>query len=220
MPKFERPRPGRFAADVQAFQKPLAKALTMAFREGAKQLQSDTRAAIIASGLNPRFARQFKAFGFPRKQYSLAPALRGWHARGWRGSKIGRFANIFATGGTIRAKAGYLWVPLPTMPRRIAGKAPTPALYNKEIGPLFRMRGTRRPILAGHAARGIRGRRATEAQLKTGARRQAMGRKTVAVPMFVGVSAVRIPQRVNMDTIFAGVLRELPVLFEKQMERA
>lgn len=215
--KFQRPPPGRWAADVLDYQKPLAKALTMAAREGARMLQAETRAAIIAGGLGPRFARQFKAFGFPRRQFSMSPAVRGWHARAWKGSRIGRYANIFARGGTIRGKP-LLWVPLPTAPKRIGGMPPTPKLYFDNIGPLVRLHGTRRPILAGRSAREIRGRRATVAQLQTGQRRLAAGRKTAIVPMFVGVPSVKIPRRVNMDVIFARVQAALPALFRQQME--
>jgi len=216
--KYERPKPGRYAKDVEKWQEPLAKNLTMAFRDGAKLLQDQGRAAIINAGLGPRFARQFKAFGFPRRQFSLNPALRGWHARGWKGSRIGRYANIFARGGTITGKP-LLWVPLPTAPRRIKGQSPTPKLYNAEIGPLIALRGTRRPILAGRAARAIQGRPATVAQLKTGARRQDAGRKTAIVPIFVGVRSVKIAKRVDMDPIFARVQAEIPKLFHERMSK-
>lgn len=217
--KYERPKPGRYAKDVtEKWQEPLAKNLTMAFRDGAKMLQAQGQAAITAAGLGSRFARQFKAFGFPRRQYSLSPALRGWHARAWKGSRIGRYANIFARGGTITGKP-LLWIPLPTAPRRIKGQAPTPKLYIAEIGPLVSLRGTRRPILAGRAARAVEGRRATVSQLKTGARRQSIGRKTEIVPIFVGVRSVKIPKLVEMGPIFARVQAELPKLFRDRMSK-
>lgn len=222
--KFDRPPPGKFAKDVQKWQEPLAKALTMSMRDGAKLLQTDTRAAIVAAGLGPRFARQFKAFGFPRRQFSLTPAIRGWHARAWKGSQIGRYANIFARGGTIRGRP-LLWVPLPTAPLKIGGMATTPKLYVANIGPLVPLKGTRRPLLAGQSLRAVEGRRATVGALKTGARNAATrasggrARRTVVVPMFVGLPSVKIPKMVNMAPIFARVQMQLPKFFEERMSK-
>jgi hypothetical protein len=212
---------GKYAKGVEEHQQAMARALTMSFRDGAKLLQQYTRTAILSAKLGPRFARQFKGFGFPRRQFSMEPAIRGWHARAFKNSKIGRYANIFARGGTITGHP-TLWIPLPTAPAKIAGQAPTPALYFKEIGPLVKLRGTHgRPLLAGHSLKAISGKRATVAQLKTGTRHAAdpKGRKTVNVPMFVGVSSVRIKQRLDMDAIFARVQAQLPELLEARLKK-
>ena len=215
----------KYADNVAQGQEKMARALTTSYRDGAKLLTQYTRAEILGAGLGPRFARQFKAFGFPRRQYSMEPVIRGWHARGFKRSKIGRYANIFARGGTITGHP-TLWIPLDTAPAKIAGQAPTPALYFKEIGPLVKLRGTHgRPLLAGKSLRAISGKRATVAQLKTGQRHAAAraeggkGRNTVNVPMFVGVASVRIPKRLNMDAIFARVQAELPRLFEERWNK-
>jgi hypothetical protein len=223
------PPVGKYAKDVRAFEQPLARAVTGAFRDGAKLIQAEGRAAILSGGLGPRFARQFRAFAFPRRQFSLSPAIRGWHARGWRNSRIGRYANIFAHGGTIVGRP-LLWIPLPTAPKLAGGRHLTPALYVKEIGPLISMRGTRRPILAGQALRAVVGRRATVAQLRTGALNAAVrggkasflragrkGRRTVLVPIFVGVSSAHIDRRVNIDGVFARVNAQLPEMFAARM---
>lgn len=224
--KFDRPKLGKYAADVKQHQQALARAVTGAFRDGAKELQQQTRTAITAAGLGPRFARQFKAFAFPRRQFSLSPVIRGWHARAFKRSKIGRYANIFARGGTIHGKP-LLWLPLPTAPRRIAGQMPTPTLYEKEIGPLVRLRGAHGPpMLGGQSLRAVEGRRATVAQLKNGARNareRAAGRKgrnTVTVPMFIGLPSVRIPKKLNMDAIFTRVRNDLPKLFDARLRQA
>ena len=156
--KFDRPKLGKDAADVKQHQQALARAVTGAFRDGAKELQQQTRTAITAAGLGPRFTSQFKAFTFPRRQFSLSPVIRGWHARAFKRSKIGRYANIFARGGTIHGKP-LLWLPLPTAPRRIAGQMPTPTLYEKDIGPLVRLRGARAAVDAGPATCRSRDRR-------------------------------------------------------------
>lgn len=224
--KFERPKPDKYAKDVQQHQQALARAVTGAFRDGAKLLQAQTRTAIVSAGLGNRFARQFKAFAFPRRQFSLSPVIRGWHARAFKRSKIGRYANIFARGGTITGKP-FLWLPLPTAPARIAGKPPSPALYIKEIGPLVPLRGAHGPpMLGGQSLRAIAGRHATVAQLKNGARNAqaraagGKGRATVTVPMFIGLRSVKIPKKLDMDTIFASVLQQLPKLFDDRVAKA
>lgn len=220
------PPVGKYAKDVADFQKPMARAATGAFRDGARMIQAEGRAAILGAGLGPRFARQFRVFSFPRRQFSLSPAIRGWHARGWKNSRLGRYANIFAHGGTIHAKGGLLWIPLPTAPRLTGGRHLTPAIYAAEIGPLVSLRGARRPILAGQSLRSVVGRRASVAQLKTGARNAAArragakGRRTVLVPVFVGVTSVHIEKRVNIDGIFARVNAKLPELYAARLGQA
>lgn len=221
--KFEDAFKGRYAKDVEVHQQRMARAITTSFRDGAKRLQIETRSAILSSGLGKRFARQFRAFGYPRRQFSMEPTIRGWHAKGWRGTRGIPYANIFARGGTIKGKP-LLWIPLPTAPVKIDGKHPTPKLFIQNIGPLTRLKGTRRPLLAGDSLRGIEGRHATVGQLKTGARHVkerasgGRGRKTVKVPMFVGVASARIPARVNMTRIFADVQRQLPDLFVERLK--
>jgi hypothetical protein len=221
--KYDNPYKGKYAKDVEEHQQRMARAITTSFRDGAKLLQAETRSAILSAGLGPRFARQFRAFGFPRRQFSLEPTIRGWHARGWKGAKAGRWANIHVRGATMSGKP-LLWIPLPTAPARIAGKAPSPKLYIENIGPLVKLKGTRRPLLAGDSLRAISGRHATVAQLKTGAKHAqarasgGKGRKTVKVPMFVGVASTHVPGRVNMDAIFARVRERLPDLFVARLK--
>jgi hypothetical protein len=216
--------PGRYAKGIEKWQEDLAKATTGAFRDGAKLLEAQTRSAIEAAGLGSKFARQFKGFAYPRRQFSLSPTIRGFHARGWRGSQIGRYANLFARGGTIRGKP-LLWIPTPSAPLKIAGQPTTPRSYIANVGPLVSFKGRKHPILAGQSLRAVEGRRATVGQLKTGARNAqarssgGKGRQTVAVPMFIGVPSVTIPKRVDMNQIFNRVSQELPKFFEQRSSR-
>lgn len=221
---FDKGRPaGKYAQSVtEEFEKPMARAVTNAFRDAAKGIQAEGRAAILSGGLGPRFARQFRVFAFPRRQFSLAPALRGWHARGWRHSRIGRYANIFAHGGTIKGKP-LLWIPLPTAPKLTGGRRLTPTIFEHEIGPLISMRRTRRPILAANSLQPGNGRKLTAASLKTGARNAASkraggkGRRTYLVPVFVGVSSVHIEKRVDIDGIFTRWNARIPELYANRL---
>jgi hypothetical protein len=150
--------------------------------------------------------------------------MRGWHARGWKGSKIGRYANIFVRGAKIAGKP-MLWLPLPTAPKRIAGQTPSPKLYRANIGPLVPIKGKAgRPLLAGDSLRAVEGRSATVGQLKTGAKHAVeraagrRGKKTVKVPIFVGIASVNIPARIDMDAIFARVREQLPNLYAARLK--
>lgn len=215
--KFNGPPRGRYANGVASYQEPMARAVTGAFRDAARDIQAGGRARMLGAGLGPRFAREYRVLVFPRRQFSLAPTLRGTHRRG--------FANIFERGGTIRPKKrSLIWIPLRTAPRRIAGKRPTPRLYQQHIGPLVSINNPgKAPLLAGKSLRAITG-RATVSQLKTGARHAASrrtggpGRRTVTVPMFVGVPQARIGARLHITPLFALAAARLPGLYDKRLK--
>lgn len=235
--KFTGPPRGKYAADIRDIEKPMARAATGAFRDGAKLVQSQGRALILGAKLGSRFASQFKVFVFPRKQFSLNPTMRGFHARGFVRSKIGRWANVFAHGAVIRpVRRPLLWFPLPTAPRRIAGRRPTIPLYLQHVGPLkYIKRPGKHPILVAEALRAIRGRASTIGQLQAGTRhstsRRSGGRAgalrgkalpkrarpTFIVPIFVGVPETRIKQRVDIEAVFAQVALSLPSLYDRRL---
>lgn len=216
--KFDRPKPGRYAAGVRSYQEPMARAVTGAFRDAARQIQTGGRARIMSAGLGPRFAREYRVLAFPRRQFSLAPNLRGTHRRG--------FANTFERGAMIRPKKrSMIWLPLRTAPAKIAGKRPTPALYVQYIGPLVSINNPGRdPLLAGQSLRAITG-RATVAQLKTGSRHAAArrgggpGRRTFAVPVFVGIPQALIRGRLRITPLFAQAAANLPALYRARLQR-
>lgn len=213
--KYDGPPRGKYAKDVQAWQQPLAKAATGAFREAARRIQDKGRAEIARAGFSKRWQNGFRVIVSP-KQFSLSPTLRGRHQIG--------YANIFERGGTIRGKP-LLWLPLPTAPQRIAGKRTTPRLYQDQIGRLqFVQRAGKAPLLVGEALKAVAaGRRATVSQLRSGARnaktRRAggRGRKTVSVPLFVGIRSAKIPDRLNVSKVYRDVHAQLRELFREQI---
>ena len=75
-------------------------------------------------------------------------------------------------------------------------------------------------MLAGDA---LRAGRTSVASLKAGARNAAgrrsggKGRRTVSVPMFIGIGSAHINKRVNVDPIYRHVAAELPRLYAQQM---
>jgi hypothetical protein len=196
---------------AQTAQDRMARALTKAMRDTAKLVETNARAEIARGGLSRRWQKAFFARAKPRVGYSLEPTMRGY-------IRIG-YANIFERGGQIRPKKNLLWVPLPTAPR-LARKRITPSAYVQQIGPLHSInRPGKPPLLAGDAARKPTG-RASVASLKTGARRRSAGRHTESVPIFVGIRAALIPDRLDVDRVYREAAEALPRFFRQRMSEA
>lgn len=204
------PTRGAYAKGLSELQQPIARALTESFRTGAKMIQDPGRAQMASAGLTRRFQTGFRVAVTPR-QFSMRPVIRGTH-------RIG-FINIFERGGTIAGNP-YLWLPLPTAPKRIGGKRTTAAAYVREIGKLVSInRPGKPPLLAGQALRRPGG-AVSLAALRTGARRAAAGRRTVLVPLFVGVRRAHIRKRLNISPLYERVRLQLGELYLRAFERS
>lgn len=202
----------------------IAGATRAAFQDLAVQVQRQGRAEIARSGLSRRWQTGFRTYVFPRRIVPGATtelAMRGQH-------RIG-FANVFERGARIGGKP-LLWIPLPTAPKRINGRPTTAGSYVRNVGPLHSInRPGRPPLLAGYAMRAPSGgRSASVAQLRTGQRnarrRQAraafggrLGARPVSVPLFVGLPAVRIRDRLNISAVYERARRDLPNLYAKRL---
>lgn len=194
-----------------------------AFRDLARQVQREGRAEIVRGGLGPRFARGFRTWIFPRQpDFTTDLSMRGQHRL--------NFANVFERGGRIAGKP-LLWVPLPSAPKRIDGERTTARLYVLKIGPLHSInRPGRPPLLAGYAMRGNTGRAFTPGQLRTGQRnarrnqaRAAFGgrrgKRPVSVPLFVGLRAAQIRDRLNVSAVYDRGRADLPRFYFKHLAR-
>ena len=201
---------------AQTAEEKMAKAITGAFRDLAKDIEKKGRAHIAAEGFGKRWQKGFRVRAKPRVAWSLHPSLRGYLYG------ISGMMNIFERGGTIHPKdKPYMWVPLPNAPQRIGRKRATPAQYNAQIGPLVLIeRPGQAPLLAGQAARRPTG-KVTVAVLKTGAARKksGKGRATVAVPIFVGIKTAHVRDRLNMDRIYREARQALPKYYFARMSK-
>jgi hypothetical protein len=214
---------------LTAAQQHMARAATKTMRQLAKEVEVAARAE-IGRGLSARNARAFFARAKPKSGYSIATSMRGY-------LRIG-YLNIFERGGTIRPKnRKYLWVPLSNAPRsiRVANttatartktikKGMTPERYIKEIGPLsFVSHPGKAPLLVGEVTVGASSPNITIARLRTGARNAAArragrkGRRTVHVPIFVGIPIARIADRLNVDRVYREAAARLPKVYAEQM---
>lgn len=209
----------QWKAAAKVIQGTIAGATRAAFQDLAKQVQTGGRAEIARSGLSRRWQVGFRTSVTPRRpDFTTDLTMRGRH-------RIG-YANIFERGGTIRGKP-LLWVPLPSAPKKINGRPTTARAFVASVGPLHSInRPGRAPLLAGYAMSA--GGRKTVAQLRTGQRnsrrRQAraafggrIGKAPVSVPLFVGLSAVRIRDRLNVSAVYEQGRRDLPGLYVKRL---
>lgn len=212
-----------WAAAARAIRGTIAGATRAAFQDLAVQVQRQGRAEIARSGLSRRWQTGFRAYVFPRR---IVPgstaelAMRGQH-------RIG-YANVFERGARIGGRP-LLWIPLPSAPKRINGRPTTAGAFVRAVGPLHSInRPGRPPLLAGYAMRAPSGGPISVASLRTGQRnsrrRQArsafggrLGKRPVSVPLFVGLSAVKIRDRLNVMRIYEQGRRDLPNLYAKRL---
>lgn len=214
--KYQGPGRGKFAANIQKMQEPIAFAGTMAFRDGAKMVERIGRGEIARAGFSRRWQTGFRVFGFPRRQFSLDPAIKGIHTIG--------YANVFERGAHIVGKP-LLWIPLPTAPAKVAGKRTTVKALWDAVGGLHLIeRPGKAPLLAGRATRApSAGRSVSLAVLRTGNRRAgtraASGRRqrVVSVPLFVGIRAARIASRFDVSRAYDVARRQLGQLYIQRM---
>lgn len=200
----------------------VARAATLGMREVAEDVKRSGRAAIGRAGFSPRWQGAFRVDVYPKRGESINAAAFVHHNI--------PYAGVFEEGATISGSP-YLWVPLPTAPKRIGRQKITPKLYSEHVGKLvFIRRSGGRPLLAGrlNARSGGRG-KVTIAQLRRGerdARRAAATSafggnasrlKTTIVPLFVGLPSVKIRGRFGLQAIFDNARARLAAAYFRNL---
>ena len=131
------------------------------------------------------------------------------------------YSEIFEDGAKIRGKP-KLWVPMKGVAKRVAGEKMTPRLFERKVGPLFSMpsKNPRVALLAANLAvsktaakKGKRYRRTMPA-LRKGAAGQGIIR---AVPVFTGVDAVQIGQKIKIRPAIFEAADKIPALYLKHL---
>lgn len=177
--------------------KPIAKAAKRSMVQVADGIKAQGRANILAAGFTTRWANTFRVDVYPKGSTVSASAAALVY------DKI-PYADIFETGGTIQGKP-TLWLPLPTTPKKIGRQRITPALYIRQIGPLFPIKRPGKATLlaanigvsARQKASGKPG-KITNAKLRKGA--SGSGPRQ-AVPLFIGIDKVDIKQKFHLRAI-------------------
>lgn len=182
----------------QAFAKmiqPIAKAATGAIKDTADQVKKEGRANIAAGGFSSKWQNALRVNTYPTSGVSVNSAAFVYH-------KI-PYAGIFEKGGTISGKP-LLWIPLTGTPARIAGRRFSPRAYRASVGPLVPMKSRRGRPLLGAPVTGRAGTKITLARLRRGQRAASgsIAADTHLEPIFIGLPAVHIRQRFNLQQVF------------------
>lgn len=203
---------GAFAKGMASMADPMAAAGTGAMKELADIVKREGRQNMASAGFSKKFQNTFRGQIYPTKGNSIDAAAVLY-------SKV-RYSNIFETGGDIGGKP-LLWLPLPTAPKRIGRQKMTPALYVRQIGPLFTInRPGKAPLLAANIGVSARQRatgkvgKITNAKLRKGA--SGVGAKQ-AVPLFVGIPNVSIKDKLQIREITERAAGRLGELYFKHL---
>jgi len=190
---------GEFEKAMTDMIKPIATTATAAMDAVGTMIKSEGRSNIASAGFSNKWQNALRVDRYPKRGVSSAPALWVFH-------KI-HYAWVFETGATIVGKP-TLWIPLPTIPAKLGRKRTTPKMFAQQVGPLFEIRSRR-------------GNRLLMASIKN-ARKTASGRMSrarlskggsQAVPVFVGLSSVKIRKRFGLYAIFQRSAEKLPGLY-------
>lgn len=213
--------PEEWKAAARAIRGTIAGAARAAFQDMAAQVQRQGRSEIARAGLSRRWQSGFRTTVFPRRpDFTTDLVMRGRH-------RIG-YANVFERGARISGRP-LLWIPLPGTPPKLNGRRITAREFVQSVGPLHSIpRPGRPPLLAGYAMRWRRGQSVTIGQLRTGQRnarrRQARaafgarpGARPVSVPLFVGLSAVNIRDRLDVSAVYDRARLDLPRLYARRI---
>lgn len=230
--------PGDYKKAFQAIQGTIYGALRDAATDVGKQLQSRARALIATAGLTGKWVTGFRVYIFPRVPNPVADiAIRGFHSY--------NIANVFERGAKVSGSP-LLWIPLPSAPKRVKGKATTAARLIAAGVRLRRISGRGQPILIGYVLRsGTRARRkrivgvpglgttlvagqVTLQQLLNGqqrvvrrAIRSARGlsdlKSAVPVPLFIGIPNVVIKKRLNISALYDTASSDLAKFYAERL---
>lgn len=195
---------GDMVAVVRDEQFKQAKALTAAMRQVGQIAAVRSRAALASAGFGGRWQQSVRGVTYPKTpRVSLSPVSV---------LSLGvKYAAIFERGGDIVGRP-LLWLPLATLPVRM-----TPAQYVASVGPLTSInRPGHPPLLAGKVRMSATSTRPTLAQLRRGAK--GRGGPVRAIPLFVGVPRVRIPQKYDLHAIARAAADQLPALYRSNLK--
>jgi hypothetical protein len=193
---------GQWLKATNTYEKLIAKAETLAVRDVSKQARDQGRAAISAAGFSNKFANSLVIKYKPSSGYSLNPSA-------YIHTTI-NYADVFEHGATIAGKR-WLWLPMPSVPAAPGRPHMTPKQYIQQVGPLVLMWRPGKPPMLGARIQTGRlppqpfGRFVSRRRLARG----VSGRgQFYTIPLFVGVPAVTIPPKFDVDGIITQVASE------------
>lgn len=191
----------------------IAEAATDAIHDAGDLLKSEGRANIAAAGFSRKWQNAWRVNYYPKgSTVSIDAAAFAFH-------KI-PYSVVFEEGATIRAKAGLLWLPLPTVPKKGQKRATARQISQSGVKLFTVKRAGKKPLLMAkvRALGELNGTAAISlGKLKQGSRKNAKKvTKTgtlTSVPLFVGVASVRIRKRFKLSTVAESVRARLGGLY-------
>jgi hypothetical protein len=203
-------QPSEWTQAVTDQEKQEAKALTLAMRQVTKNAVAAGQGVIRAAGFSNKFASSL--VGIMPRDFVLDP-------KGYIHTTI-NYADVFETGKTI-AGHPWIWLPLPSVPPISGRPHMTPKQYIQNVGPLVLMRRPGKPPMLGARIRAALkpqpfGRFVSRPTLRRGV---SSGRGTFqTIPLFVGVSAVNIPQKFNVESAVQAEFDKFQQVYDQLSE--
>ena len=208
--KVERKK-GAFIAAFTAAEEPIAEAATRAIEEAAAEAKNGARANIASAGFSGRWQNALRADVYPRGgETSVNAAAHIYH-------RI-HYSAVFEEGARISGSP-YLWLALPHVASKIGRFRMTPARYPEKLH--FIRRPGKPPLLAARigmsraAAKKGGPSRLTASAMKKGEKGGGARRVVRSVPVFVGISTVKLRKRFNITRVIREAAERLPSLYLK-----
>lgn len=210
-----------FQGEFQTWQREKGEAFLKGIRDGAEDVadfgKKKLRDALVDSGLklNPK---TWQADIYPKSGLAWEPAV-------FLHTKAPKIIAAFDEGGEIRAKDGYMAVPLPyyqdLLPRQRGrySKSKIELTYEKYGAEnlIVLPKTADRPAILALETGTITKRGAISARkrTKTGKRRK----NTALIPLFFLVESVDLKQRLDIEKTFAEIEREAPGIIQRALTR-
>lgn len=213
--KFDAPA-GQWLKATGQYERIMAQALTKGMKDVGDTAKSLGNRIIHGAGFASR-KWELRAINYPKSGYSLLPEV-------WVHSGI-NFEDIFETGGTIHPIHGnWLWLPLPSVPLwpGDSTRQMSPKKFVETFGATLVkiIRPGKRPMLGQKIKRQPKaqpfGRFATRSQLRRGT--TAKSGATEVIPLFIGVPAVTLEKRFDVEPAMKKARDMLPQFYLERLE--
>lgn len=192
---------------------PIARAAQATMKEVGEEAKKRGRKTISNAGFSTRWQNTLRNDTYPKGEPSIDAAAFIFH-------KI-PYAGVFEYGATISGRP-FLWLPLPTAPKKIGRSKATPRAFEARIGKLVSMRGKGgKPLLGARVrlskTKAGKARKVSVAALKRGHR----GDKGVAsiIPVFVGVPMVTIRAKFGVIRACQEAADTIPSVYAAKISR-
>jgi len=179
----------------------IEEAATNTIRQAGNSLKIEGRAAIANAGFSKKWQNAWRVNFYPKDGYSIDAAAYAYHNI--------PYSLVFENGATIRARAGLLWLPLPTVPKKgKRNKASARQLAQSGVKLFTISRPGKKPLLATSLRGSRKGFASDKAVSLSKLRKGTAGKNGVvqALPLFVGVPSVTIRKRFDLAGV-AGSIR-------------